>query len=120
MKPLTSILALAFLMAFSPLNAADKQDRDISPLITSSAWQYDHPTKLGVTMRFYKDRSVKSSSGWKGVWKQVDKQTVQIILSDKRTCALTFSDDFKSYSGMFFDQMEITGKRQGDLPASLR
>lgn len=117
MKLLT--LAIALALSLSTF-AAEKKDRDITTLITSSAWQYDHPTKLGVNMRFYADHSVKSSSGWKGVWKQIDEKTVQIILSDKRTCSLTFTEDFKSYSGMFFDQMEVKGKRLGDLPASLR
>jgi hypothetical protein len=95
-------------------------DKDITALITSSEWKYDHPTKLGVSLRFRADRKAISASGWNAVWTQVDALSVELIMADKRKARITFDPGMKSFTGTFFDGLVFTGKRVGDVPSGLR
>lgn len=112
-----TLLILIFLTVFG---FAAEPKPDIAPLITATTWFYDHPTKRNATLRFYPNGTVVSGSGWKGVWKRLDAKTVELWLSDKRTCVLTFNESFTAFSGTFFDKLAVTGRRNGDVPASAK
>jgi hypothetical protein len=116
-------LLLFFLFAMTPLFAAEpaKKEKDITPLITSVVWKWDHPTAKGRTLKFKKDGTCESTH-WKGVWKKVGERKVEIVQSGNINLKTTieFTEDFTSFKGTHHDGGEIVGKRVGDVPSGVR
>ena len=111
--------AILLILAVVGAAFAAPKERDITPLITGATWNYDHSTRIGLRVRFYPDgRAI--SVNWKGVWKQVSKNTIVVTDQNKNKAVFVFDDKFATYSAVHFDGEKITGARSGDVPAGIR
>ena len=115
MRHLLLILCVVASAAF----AGDKSDKDITPLLTSSTWKWDHPTAKNNTLTFKKDGTCKSNH-WTAVWSLKDRRTVELVFKSAKRATLVFDDEVTSFKGTHADGLELTGKRVGEVPASLR
>lgn len=91
---------------------------DITPLITSAQWKWDHPNAKGRVLKIRPDGTCESTL-WKGVWKKTGEREITITQNAKQT-RITFSEDWTSFEGVHHDGERIAGKRQGDVPPGLR
>lgn len=110
MRSILLLLALA---------ATSFADQEIAPLITGAVWRYDHSTQLNLEVRFYPDGRAESKN-WKGVWRQVGPQTIEVTDQKREKSTFTFNERFTGYTSKHFDGEQIIGKRVGEVPSGLR
>lgn len=113
MKALLLLLALV-LTAF-----AAPKEKDITPLLTSATWKWDHPSEKGRIFKFKKDGVVDSGT-WKGVWVLTSPFHVQITMEATRKFELDFNKEVTAFTGTHPDGFKIEGKRVGEVPSSLK
>jgi hypothetical protein len=111
--------ALLLLLAITVSVFAAEKPKDITQLITSATWKWDHPTAKGRMLKFKKDGTCETTH-WNGVWKVIGPRSVSLTQSGNKQTKITFSEDFGSFTGTHHDGLEVVGKRLGDLPASVR
>ena len=88
-------------------------------VLTATPWKYDQDNVKDRAVRFKADGTVEATT-WKGLWKKTSAWTVEVTLKDKRKAILTFNEDNKSFTGTGFDQMEMRGRRVGDIPSGMK
>jgi hypothetical protein len=99
--------------------AAPKVEKDITPLLTSATWKWDHPTVKGRTLKFRKDGTCESNI-WKGVWKVTAPLHVEIVMDGNRKMELDFKEDLTGFTGKHPDGGDVVGVRLGEVPAGLK
>lgn len=111
------------LLLFSALTvfAAEtpKGEKDITPMLTSATWKWDHPTAKNRTLRFKADGTCETTH-WKGVWKIESGRTVTLTQAGNKKTVITFDEKFTGFTGTHHDGLAVTGKRVGEVPSSLR
>ncbi len=114
-------LLLFFVFVFSAIHGAPplSAERDITPLLTSATWKWDHPAAKGRSLKFRGDGTCEATL-WKGVWKITAHRHVEITLSGNNKVELDFNEAVTEFTGTHTDGLPIVGKRQGEVPASLK
>jgi hypothetical protein len=110
-------ILLILLVSVASAFAADKE-LSVKAL-TATSWKYDQDNVKDRAVRFKADGTVEATT-WKGLWKKTGGWTVEVTLKDKRKAVLIFNEDNKSFTGTGFDQMEMRGRRVGDIPSGIK
>jgi hypothetical protein len=111
------VLLCLFLLVFAVLTQA--AEKDITPAIVNVVWKWDHPTAKGRTLKFKTDGTCQATL-WNGVWKLTGPRHVEITLAGNKKFQIDFDEKLTAFTGTHYDGLPVTGKRQGDVPSSVR